>query len=138
MSHTPMSRDSMRVLRAQTLEEQRKGQIHNIVSNIYRDALRTAKGTNDVRHLYCLPENSRRQRGMIEDPPPEFHRTNMSEILAGVQSLFPDCSVEHTTLTIATTRDGKTYDISKIDENLKPFLTVDPKRSGEYIVVDWS
>ena len=61
----------------------------------------------------------------------------MLEILAEVQSLFPDCSVEHTTLTMATARDGKIYDISKMDDILKPFI-MNPGRSMEYIVVDWS
>jgi hypothetical protein len=137
MSHTPtpISRDSMRALRAQTLEEQRKRQIHIIVSQIYGNTLGTAKDTNDSRHLYPLPEIQMR-RG-IENSPPDFHRTNMLEILAGVQSLFPDCSVEHTTMIMATARDGKTYDISKMDENLKPFL-IHPGKSMEYIVVDWS
>ena len=133
--HTPISRDSMRILRAQTLEEQRKRQIHNIVTHIYGNTLNTAKDTNDSRHLYPLPVIQMR-RG-IENSPPDFHRTNMLEILAEVQSLFPDCSVEHTNLTMATARDGKTYDISKMDENLKPFL-MEIGRSIEYIIVDWS
>jgi hypothetical protein len=129
MAHTPISRDSMRILRAQTLEDQRKRQIHNIVTQIYGNTLSTATNTNDVRHLYGLHG--------IANPLLEFHRTNMLEILAEVQSLFPDCAVEHTTLTMATARDGKLYDISKIDEILKPFI-MNPGRSMEYIVVDWS
>lgn len=135
MAHTPISRDSMRILRAQTLEEQRKRQIHNIVTHIYGNTLNTATNTNDSRHLYPLPVIQMRRD--IENSPPDFHRTNMLEILAEVQSLFPDCSVEHTTLTMATARDGKIYDISKMDDILKQFI-MNPGRSMEYIVVDWS
>lgn len=140
MSHTPISRDSMRIRRTQKLEEQRKNQINQTVSGIYQRALGIAESTDDSRYLYALPDVKnmcRRNRCPIDESPPEFHRTNMAEILAGVKSLFPDCSVENKTITMATTRDGKTYDISKIDEKLKPFIA-DPGRSIEYIVVDWS
>ena len=146
MSHTPISRDSMRIRRAQKLEEQRNAQINRTVSVIYQRAVETADGTDNSRYLYALPElqhgrliPGRKGLHYNDDftPLPEFHRTNMAEILGGVQSLFPDCLVEHTTLTMATTGDGKTYDISKIDEKLKPFI-MNPGRSLEYIVVDWS
>ena len=139
----PISRDSMRARRAQTLEKERMNQVERIVSQIYSGALQTAGQTSDSRHLYLLPavrtmhhidENLYPNGGVA---PPEFHRANMADILGGVQSLFPDCSVEHTTLTMARTPDGKMCDISKIDENLKPFLRV-VEPSKEYIVVDWS
>ena len=114
----------MRALRAETLEEQRKSKMQQIVLQIYNSAVSAAKSTNDSKYLYEL----RHEKA-------DFQRTNMSEILAEVQSLFPDCSVTHTILT--RTPDGKLCDISKIDEHLKPFV-MNQLRSNEYIVVDWS
>jgi hypothetical protein len=118
MSNTPISRDSMRILHEQTLEEQRKSLIKQTVSKIYFYAVNTAKAGTDSKYLYEVFSND------------EHCRTNMSDILAEVQSLFPDCSVKHTLMS-------RTHDISKIDEHLKP-LIMNQAQSKEYIVVDWS
>ena len=129
MSLTPISRDSMLLRRAQKLEEQRKQQIKNTVRTIYHNAVSAADNTEDSKYLYHLPEINRGQHKESE-----FHRANMTEILDEVRSLFPGCSVEHTRM--ATAHDGKTYDISKIDEKLKPFIM--QHRIVECIAVDWS
>lgn len=128
MSLTPISRDSMLIRRAQKLEEQRKLQIQQTVSTIYHNAVRLAESTDDSKYFYELPE-IRIQYGKSD-----FHRTNMAEILDKVRTLFPSCSVEH--IIMATARDGKKYDVSKIDEKLKPFIM--QQRIVECIVVDWS
>ena len=64
--------------------------------------------------------------------PLEFYKTNMPEILAEIQSLFYDCSVENKVMTLAVRSDGKKYDISNIDEHLKPFV-MNQEKSREYI-----
>ena len=125
MPPTPISRDSMRLRRSQTLEAQRTQKIDTIVSRIYMDAVHVAEGTENSKYLYNLPDHNTTFH--------EFLRANMAEILDRVRSLFPECSVEHTTM--ARTADGNMCDISKIDANWKPFLS---NNITEYIVVDWS
>lgn len=91
MSLTPISRESMRGLKAKRLDEDRIYQINHIVDQIYRKAVHTATNTNDSKYLHMLP--------MLGRDSYEFYRTNMAEIIGCVKSLFPDCSVEHKILT---------------------------------------
>jgi hypothetical protein len=63
-----------------------------------------------------------------------FYIKNMPDILAGLQQLFPGCSVSHTLLCQA--KDGKMYDVAKLDESVLPF--VDRALDQSYIVIDWS
>lgn len=127
----------MRILHEQTLDKKRQDKIYQIVSQIYNNAIDTAKNTTDLQYFHMLPElrslELKKGHPAYEIPLLEFYKTNMSEILAGIQSLFHDCSVKNT--VFATTRDGKKYDTSKIDENLKPFIQ---GQNREYIVIDWS
>lgn len=128
MPLTPISRDSMLIRRAQTLETHRKQQIQQTVTTIYHNAVSVAGNTEDSKYFYELPEIH------IQYGKSDFHRTNMAEILDEVRTLFPGCSVEH--IIMATGRDGKKFDVSKIDEKLKPFIM--QQRIVECIVVDWS
>lgn len=89
MSLTPISRDSMLIRRAQKLEEQRKNKINETVKEIYHNAVSVAESTEDSKYLYHLP-GIHIQYGKYD-----FHRTNMAEILDGLRTLFPGCSVEH-------------------------------------------
>ena len=130
MSLTPISRDSMRIRRAERLEEQRKQQIQQTVKNIYITALRLADNTEDSKCFYEFPA----KHVQVGQPQPDFLKTNMAEILDEVRTLFPGCSVEHTRM--ATARDGKKYDVTKIDEKLTPFIM--QHSIVECIVVDWS
>jgi hypothetical protein len=114
----PISRDSMRTLREQTLEEDRKVKIQTTVSIIYSGAVNTAQKSTYSKYLYEFSDHH---------PDAEFYRTHMSEIVAELQSLFPDCSVKHT-------RDIR--EISDIDEQRTQLTRF--HQSGEYIVVDWS
>ncbi len=66
--------------------------------------------------------------------PDPFHIKNMSDILAGLRNLFPDCTVSHTLLCQA--KDGKMYDVAKLDDAVLPF--VDRALDQSYIVIDWS
>ena len=130
MSHTPITRESMRGLKAKRLEEDRIHQLNHIIEQIYREAVSIANNTDDSKCLHMLP--------MLGKNSYEFHKTNMAEIISRVKSLFPDCSVEHKMLTTVTARDGKKYDISKVDDSNISHIKGRPTEIGEYIVVDWS
>ena len=129
MSHTPISRESMRGLKAKIQEEDRIARINSIVDYIYRDAVNFAKSRDDSKYLYDLS---------VHGTSLDFYRRNIIEIISAVKSLFPDCSVEYTTLTTVTVRNGKKYDISKIDIHNISDIRGRPTEIGEYIVVDWS
>jgi hypothetical protein len=59
---------------------------------------------------------------------------NIADILAELQALFPGCTVTHTLM--AKGRDGKLYDLTKMDDNVLPFI--DQTLEQSYIVIDWS
>ena len=71
------------------------------------------------------------QQGRSSDP---FYIENMTDILSGLQALFPDCTVSHTLLCKGT--DGKFYDISTLDDKILPF--VNRALDQSFIVIDWS
>jgi hypothetical protein len=128
MSLTPISRESMRGLKAKIQEEARIARINSIVDYIYRDAVRIATQIDDSSCLYNLSEHG---------TPLDFYRENMEEIISGIKSLFPDCVVEYKTLKTVTARNGRKYDISKNDNSHISDIRGRPE-IGEYIVVDWS
>lgn len=74
------------------------------------------------------------QHSYTKGGPDPFHIKNIKDILAGLEDLFPDCSVSHTLLCQA--KDGKLYDIAHLDEAVLPF--VDRALDQSYIVIDWS
>ena len=129
MSNTPISRESMRGLKAKIQEEARIARINSIVDYIYRDAVRIATQIDESSCLYNLSEHG---------TPLDFYRENMEEIIKDLKSLFPDCVVEYKTLKTVTARNGKKYDISKIDKDNISDIRGRSTEIGEYIVVDWS
>lgn len=78
--------------------------------------------------------NTTFQHAYTQGGPDPFHIKNIPDILDGLRNLFPDCSVSHTLLCQA--KDGKMYDIAKLDESVLPF--VDRALDQSYIVIDWS
>ena len=72
MSHIPISRESMRGLKAKRLEEERIAGINNIVDYRYRGAVHSANHTDESKYLYDLS-----QRGT----PLEFYRTTNSQTI---------------------------------------------------------
>jgi len=159
----PISRESMRSRqhRAKTPEEIHIERINNIVYEIYRRAIQAAEQTDDSRYIYKLPrgestryestryestcyESTRYESTRYESLGTDFYKTHITEIITGVRTLFPDCFVDHTTITMVCTRDGKRYDVSKISMNIIPGITKPipcirrSAESDEYIVVDWS
>ena len=140
----PMSRDAMRQLKANTEEAARIQQVKNIVEQVYRAAVQTAKSKTETSYNHPLPLGATVAEmqivvvkkfgcngGTTADP---FYVKNMPDILAGLQELFPGCDVSHTLLSKGT--DGKMYDISKLDDKVLPF--VNRALDQSYIVVDWS
>ena len=124
----PMSRDTMRGLKATYEEGARVQQVAQVVQRVYHDAVQTASSKMDTSYNYPLPQA---HRGGGADP---FYLKNMPDILAGLQELFPDCDVSHT--LISRGADGKMYDISKLDEKILPFVNTAMTQS--HIVIDWS
>ena len=108
-------------------EEDRLARIKQIVQQIYTQAIRVAENTTNTSFQYEIPN--------IRNAPYNISIiANMKEIIGELETLFPDCSVKHTQM--AQGRDGKLYDLSSIDEKLRPLMNVN--RTVEGIVVDWS
>jgi len=127
----PISRNMMKVLKTQKDEEMRVNGIKTIIRTIYSNARRIAETTHDLSYKYPLPWTARSDQPVHS---PEFHTRNMDDILDGLRDLFPGCSVLNTTLSRG--QDGKFYDISNMDERVRPFINA--SQSQKYIVIDWS
>ena len=139
----PMSRDTMRQLKAKYEEAARIEGVKNRVQMIYSDAVHAARFKPETSYNFQLPmvqavDYAARKvtkfgciEGMSTDP---FYLKNMPDILAGLQELFPGCHVSHTLFSKGT--DGKMYDISKLDDKVLPF--VNRALDQSFIVVDWS
>lgn len=122
----PMSRDTMRELKAKTEEAARLEGVKQIVQQVYNAAVQAARFKPETSYNHPLPQD--RQQTV------PFYLKNMPDILAGLQELFPGCAVSHTLLSRGT--DGKMYDISKLDDKVLPF--VNRALDQSYIVIDWS
>ena len=160
MSLTPVSRASMQHLKGQKEEQLRLANVEKAVQRIYTQAIRAAETTTDTKYQYRLtglprsPEVARpagrehirlppdntfgytnaSQSNLIDGLPLDFYKDNMADILATLQSLFPECSVTYTHMVKAP--DGKMYDIETLDKTVLPF--VQAYNSESFIVVDWS
>jgi hypothetical protein len=144
MSFTPVSRETLRGLKAKKdeetrilLEKQRLAQVDSRVKEIYRETICYAGMNTDTRYIYGLPpiQMSRRNDFCLPVPQPEFHRDNMEDILSELRVLFPDCSVKYT--KVARGEDGKFYDISSMDEKIIAVF-IDKRHNEECIIIDWT
>ena len=129
MSFTPMSKESMRNLKAEQDEENRNKKIKEIVSNIYNSAIYMAKTTLNTSFHHEIPKSNQTTNNLDI-----FYINNKDEIVKILQELFTDCSVSFSILSRGN--DGKMYDISKMDEKVIPFINRQFDKS--YIVIDWS
>ena len=145
-----ISRDMMQGLKdqkdeemRQVLEKNRTNGIKAIIRTIYSSARRIAETTDDLSYKHPLPATYFREEESVGHQSqlrpvnyntPEFHTKNMDDILGGLRDLFPGCTVLNTVLSRG--QDGKMYDISKMDEKIRPFI--DTRNSQKYIVIDWS
>lgn len=162
----PISRAVMQGLKSQKEEEVRQARIKSIVQEIYKEAVQVAEKTADSSYNHEIPSVQmapnpisyrnqiksdylrQRQQQMLSNRnnptpfqhqytqggPDPFHIKNIPDILAGLRNLFPDCALSHTLLCQA--KDGKMYDIAKLDDAVLPF--VDHALDQSYIVIDWS
>lgn len=128
---TPMSRAMMQELKSQKEEKVRLNKVKQISDSIYYYAIQVAEKTSDISYNHEIPRERYNSMNYRSDP---FYLNNMADILAELQALFPGCSVTHSLM--AKGRDGKLYDISKLDDRVLPF--VDQTLEQSYIVIDWS
>ena len=136
----PISRETLRGLKAKKDEEIRREKIKNCVAGLYRAVICTAETTTETSYKMTLPQEEQRYDKTTKTTVkiPEFHRVNIADILSGLKELLPDCTVELVTLTRG--QDGQLYDISKMDEKFLQFA-FHPSfkmQAQEYIVIDWS
>ena len=132
MSAVPILREKLRGLKAEEeekmrimMERQRLDQVERCVKQLYDNAINYAKINTNTSYTYMLPPRNHGQ---------DFQRDNMIDILTGLRDLFPDCSIKNTTLSRG--QDGKMYDISTMDEKLRPFI--DSRYNQESIIIDWT
>ena len=117
---TPLTRETLRGLKAQNDEKQRLYQVSRIVHQIYATAVRTAEKTGATPYKYN-----------VVDP---FQIWNMPDILDGLRILFPDSIVEYSLFVRGN--DGQMHDLSKMDEKVRPFVNM--QQAENNIVIDWS
>jgi len=128
-------------------DDMRLKNITDIVESIYKNTIAFAASSSDTIYNFQVPQinptasqfpfvtigdhNLPSPFKPLSDP---FYITNMSDILEGLQVLFPGCSVSHALLSKGT--DGKLYDISKLDDTT--LKLVNKALDNSYIVIDWS
>jgi hypothetical protein len=124
MSLKPITRDEMRGLKAKKDEENRLREINNIVKEIYNMTIQNAEQTSESSFKYPVRHPS--------------YETNITDILSGLQVLFPECLIEYKNQCLGL--DGKWYDISLIDDMMKQFIDMKKNRiqTQKNIVIDWS
>jgi hypothetical protein len=61
------------------------------------------------------------------------HKTIIPQILEGLRERFPSYSISHAIMSLG--KDGKLYDISKLDDAILPLLSSVLEES--YIVISW-
>ena len=155
MSLTPFSRENMRKLKSQKDEEGHQRRLEEVVKNFYSSVVCFAERNTETIYRFriqngnytsvhipsCIPHSNLHLNSLQSIP---FHINkdyimgNMDEILTRLRSLFPDCSVEYKKVSMARGRDGKDYDISNLDEKLRPFIDTTRAETNEYIVIDWT
>jgi hypothetical protein len=122
----PITRTELQGLKAKVMEDKRRDYVRDQVRHIYNAVTSHASGENNGRQ-----DNDTSYKYPVQ---PNLEKTTITDILSGLQALFPDCSVMHTLL--AKGRNGKLYDISKIDDTILPLIDV--ARNESYIVIDWT
>lgn len=128
MSLNPISRDEMRQRKAVKDETLRAQQVLRFVQQIYNSATQYADTTSAT--VYRFDAN------LIQHQP--IIMANMDEIIQNLRTLFPGCNVEYKIVTTVTGNDGKQYDLSTLDEKLKPFINMRSQQTTNSIIIDWT
>jgi hypothetical protein len=146
----PFSRENMRSLKSQKDEEGHQRKLEEVVKNIYTNAVSFAERKTETIYRCAIQNVSHGLVNISSTIPSNLYQSiqfqitkeyivgNMDEILMRLRSLFPDCSVEYKKVSMAMGRDGKEYDISNLDEKLRPFINTQRAVTNDYIVIDWS
>jgi len=122
----PVSRESLQGLRAKKIEESRIFKLKQIVNQIYVNVTSTAGSSLESKYMFPASSIGRENDVLYEK--------NLTDIISGLQTLFPECSVKYVSLIQGS--DGKMHDISNIEKNVLPFVNIN--NQIKYIVVDWS
>ena len=144
-SSVPISRETLRVLKAQTEEKRRVSKVNHLVTEMYNKVVEYAKVHEETSYSWDItnvsPEERKYYLAMTRGTsisPKEaeynFICNNLPDIIQGLQSLFPDCSIEHKMM--ARSPDGKLYDVSNMDAAAKAFIG--SSQIQEVILIDWS
>jgi hypothetical protein len=127
---TPITRDEMRSLKAQTDEKMRIQQIQQYVKTIYEKVIQFAKTSTETK--WGHDTNNNMQYGFRR----EFSIANIDDILSGLRELFPGCSVEFKSVTMARGPDGQMHDVSTLDPKAMMFMS--HTQITQCITIDWS
>ena len=126
-NNQPFSRNDLQQLKAKKDELIR---INKVVNQIYSHVVILA-----ATHICGQNQNyESKYNHNIWDWDLKFYEKNKDDIISGLKTLFPYCSIDYKMLSRGN--DGKMYDITNIDEKMKPFINRQNDRT--YIVVDWS
>ena len=159
---TPITRSEMQGLKRKKETELYNKAVNDIVATLYGRAKHIAENKADTTSFRVNTSTNQRtielnqqtieyQRRCMnntseqrEAKTPEYYLLNMSQnkftelmipdIIAGLELLFPDCSVKY--ITYSPTHDGGLCDISSLSEDTLRFL--DRSKDKSYIVIDWS
>lgn len=121
--HQPISRNDLQQLKAKTDEESRLQSINRIVNNIYMQLTTQAKTNIKTSYNHHIQQHES-----------IIYEKNKDDIINGLKTLFPDCSIDYKMLSRGN--DGQMYDITNIDEKMKPFIN--RQHAQAHIVIDWS
>ena len=119
----PISRIDLQQLKEKNDEHNRLNQINQIVNQIYSNVVSVAGSQNITSYNH-----------QIQNCNPTFYEKNKDDIISGLKTLFPDCLIDYKMLSRGN--DGKMYDITNIDEKMRPFIN--RQRDQAHIVIDWS
>lgn len=126
----PISRIDLQQLKAKKDEQNRLNQINQIVNQIYSAVVTIAETKIVTSYNYQIQQ----QQFQSNQPNQIFYEKNKDDIISGLKTLFPDCSIDYKMLSRGN--DGKMYDITNIDEKMRPFIN--RQHDQAHIVVDWS
>jgi hypothetical protein len=128
MSLNPISRDEMRQRKAVRDEALRAQQVSQFIRQIYNNATQIADSTSETVYRFDARQTNIQHILMA----------NMDEIINSLRTLFPDCLVEYKSVTTVTGNDGKQYDLSTLDEKLRPFINMRSQQTNNSIIIDWT
>ena len=143
MSYTPLSREYLRSLKTKQDEESKEKKIVGFVQTIYESSVNFAKTNSDTVFKYNISSYFPMISNMISNPNHIIITHDnvieyMDEILRRLCILFPDSRVEYKKISIVRGRDGKDYDLSKIDDKVRQFIDIRLATTTENIVIDYS